>query len=91
MQVTAIRRNRNYVFHLMTFRPKEMVSDMVRYTKIPFCGLKPFLRMAADVAKAWGGLRGDSPAIKIMTAVWSPEVRSYIFQQQQQEEQEEEE
>ena len=31
---------------------REMVSDMVRYTKLPFCGLRPFLRMVADVAKA---------------------------------------
>ena len=28
-----------------------MVSDMVRYTKLPFCGLRPFMRMVADVAK----------------------------------------
>ena len=34
-----------------TSKPKEMVSDMVRYTKMPFCGLRPFLRMVADVAK----------------------------------------
>ena len=72
MQVNAIRGHRKYVFHLMTFRLKEMVSDMVRYTKIPFCGLKPFLRMVADVAKAWGGLWGRSPAIQILeaTSAW---------------------
>eukprot|EP00435_Cladocopium_sp_Y103_P035225 s2362_g9.t1 len=40
----------SYFFRVNPYR--EMVSDMVRYTKIPFCGLKPFLRMVADVAKA---------------------------------------
>lgn len=40
----------SYFFRVNPYR--EMVSDMVRYTKIPFCGLKPFLRMVANVAKA---------------------------------------
>lgn len=48
----------NYFFRVNPYR--EMVSDMVRYTKMPFCGLKPFLRMVADVAKA--GLDAGRPA-----------------------------
>ena len=24
---------------------------MVRYTRLPFCGLRPFMRMVADIAK----------------------------------------
>eukprot|EP00434_Breviolum_minutum_P027782 symbB.v1.2.024570.t1/scaffold2273.1/size83577/1 len=40
----------SYFFRVNPYR--EMVSDMVRYTKMPFCGLRPFLRMVADVAKA---------------------------------------
>ncbi|CAE7229771.1 unnamed protein product [Symbiodinium necroappetens] len=40
---------RSYIFRVNPYR--EMVSDMVRYTKLPFCGLRPFMRMVADVAK----------------------------------------
>ncbi|CAJ1358273.1 unnamed protein product [Effrenium voratum] len=39
----------SYAFRVNPYR--EMVSDMVRYTRLPFCGLRPFLRMVADVAK----------------------------------------
>ena len=38
-----------YIFRVNPYR--EMVSDMVRYTRLPFCGLRPFMRMVADIAK----------------------------------------
>ena len=40
-----------HLLQTCTSKHKEMVSDMVRYTKMPFCGLRPFLRMVVDVAK----------------------------------------
>lgn len=40
---------RTYVFRLSPYR--EMVSDMVRWTKLPFCGLRPFMRMVTDIAE----------------------------------------
>mmetsp|Transcript_64660 Transcript_64660/g.115014 ORF Transcript_64660/g.115014 Transcript_64660/m.115014 type:complete len:723 (-) Transcript_64660:62-2230(-) len=51
---------RQYVFRVNPYR--EMVSDMVRYTKLPFCGLRPFMRMVADVARA--GIEAGCPAGK---------------------------
>ena len=38
-----------YIFRVNPYR--EMVSDMVRYTKLPFCGLRPFMRMVADIGR----------------------------------------
>ncbi|CAE7767030.1 unnamed protein product [Symbiodinium pilosum] len=40
---------RSYIFRVNPYR--EMVSDMVRYTKLPFCGLRPFMRMVADIGR----------------------------------------
>jgi len=42
-------RPRSYLFRVNPYR--EMVSDMVRYSRLPFCGLMPFMRMVLDVAK----------------------------------------
>ncbi|CAK9034537.1 unnamed protein product, partial [Durusdinium trenchii] len=39
-----------YSFRVNPYR--EMVSDMVRYTRLPFCGLRPFMRMVASIAQA---------------------------------------
>jgi len=39
-----------YAFRV--FPHREMVSDMVRYSRLPFCGLRPFMRMVAATAAA---------------------------------------
>eukprot|EP00933_Yihiella_yeosuensis_P062882 TRINITY_DN658_c0_g3_i2.p1 TRINITY_DN658_c0_g3~~TRINITY_DN658_c0_g3_i2.p1 ORF type:complete len:438 (+),score=80.06 TRINITY_DN658_c0_g3_i2:75-1316(+) len=40
---------RTYWFRVNPHR--EIVSDMVRFTKLPFCGLRPFMRMITDLAE----------------------------------------
>jgi len=48
---------RSYNFRVNPYR--EMVSDMVRHTRLPFCGLRPFMRMVADIAKT--GIEAGCP------------------------------
>lgn len=38
-----------YAFRL--FPVREMVSDMIRFSALPFCGLRPFMRMIASAAE----------------------------------------
>ena len=37
-------------FRMRIFPRREIVSDMIRFSRLPFCGMRPFMRLVERVA-----------------------------------------
>lgn len=50
--VDALAVSAKSVIFMRVFPFRELISDMVRYSALPFCGLRPFMRMVASIAES---------------------------------------
>merc|ERR1719333_1696501 len=39
-------------YYQYVFPHREMVSDMVRYSRLPFCGMRPFMMLIEQIARS---------------------------------------